>query len=161
LGFRFSPEALALLNIGREAMTDETPVLGPVTVTLPPEAAAEVAMVLQHILHNVPDDPRPDQAARAHWLGTAAVLLSDGLVGAMKAAGLSDELIARASGRIIVSAPEADAAQLTLADDPQNPANEVPHLERAPDWAADAADDPVPDPNVVDFPTPGGPPDAA
>jgi hypothetical protein len=154
----------------------ETPILGPVTVTFPPEAAAEVAMVLQHVLHNVPDNPRPDQLARAHWLGTAAVALSDALVQAMRDAGLSEELIARASGRIVMAAPEANAAQLTLADDPQNPHNEVPHLEAvpepsshpageaameaAPDWAADETEDPTPD-APVDFPSPGGPPDAA
>ena len=138
----------------------ETPVLGPITVTFVPEAAAEVAMVLQHVLHNVPSNPRPDQANRAHWLGVAAIALSNALVQAMRDAGLSDEMIARATGRIAASAPEANAAQLTLADDPQNPANEVPHLEAAPDWAADSTDAPTPD-APVDFPTPGGPPDAA
>lgn len=137
-------------------MSDQDiPIVGPVTVTLEPESAAEVAMVLQHILHNVPAEPRPDQAARAHWLGRAALVLSDGLVQAMRDAGLSDELIARASGRIAVSAPEQNAAQLALTPEPE------PEPEQAPDWAADVAEDPTPDPNVVDFPAPGGPPDAA
>jgi hypothetical protein len=151
----------------------ETPILGPVTVTFPPEAAAEVAMVLQHVLHNVPDNPRPDQLARAHWLGTAAVALSDALVQAMRDAGLSEELIARASGRIVMAAPEANAAQLTLADDPQNPANEVPPLEAVegePEGERSVYQGPHPldspsEPHnpspFVDFPSPGGPPDAA
>lgn len=144
-------------------MADEIPVIGPVTVTFQPEHAAELGMVLQHILHNIPDNPRPDQAARAHHLGEAALLLSDAFIRAMQEAGVDPALIERATGRIAASAPEANAAQLALVPDPPEPkpSDGTPEItQSAPDWAADATENPTPD-APVDFPTPGGPPDAA
>ena len=159
----------------------EIPVLGPVTVTFDPAAAAETAMVLQHILHNVPDNPREDQAMRAHNLGLAAMAVSGGLIKAMHDAGLSDEVIARASGQLY-RAPQEESAQMELSDeeaerqrmhaagreyDPDDypdtdgsPTGEEmtgPHPLDAPD--VDPAT--LPSADVMDFPTPGGPPDAA
>jgi hypothetical protein len=143
----------------------EIPVLGPVTVTFDPAAAAETAMVLQHILHNVPENPREDQAMRAHNLGLAAMAVSGGLIKAMHDAGLSDDVIARASGQLY-RAPQEEGAQMELTEaESVNPAGENaveadlvgPHPLDPPD--VDPATLPTAD--VVDFPTPGGPPDAA
>lgn len=145
-------------------MSEETPILGPVTVTFQPAAAAELAMVIQHVLHNVPEDPRPDQAARAHTLGEAAIALSNALVQAMHDAGLSDEMIARASGRIMLAAPEANAAQLTIAPEPEP--DEL--TESSPSGEEMTGPHPLDQPSEphnpsppVDFPAPGGPPNAA
>jgi hypothetical protein len=152
----------------------EIPVLGPVTVTWTAECAAEVAMVLQHILHNIPTNPRPDQAARAYTLGEAAIALSGALVQAMRDAGLSERMIARASGHLIQAVPENNA-QMELQEEARMMADEAranrgthAHDEPMPDdqevatpHPLDAPDEPHNPSPPVDFPTPGGPPDAA
>jgi hypothetical protein len=148
---------------------NEVPVLGPVTVTFSPEQAAELAMVVQHVLYNVPDNPRPDQSARAYTLGEAAIALSGALIKAMHDAGLSDELIARASGHLY-RAPQENAAQLELVQDmegktiqngeivPDDETTDYPEGVHPLDPPTDEPHNPSP---PVDFPTPGGPPSAA
>lgn len=95
----------------------EEPIIGPVTVVFEPHEAAELSMLYQHVLYSAPPKERlnEQQQRQLYWHGQAALKLSAALIQAMRDAGLSDEVIQRATGNMAL-APTQTAAQIELAD---------------------------------------------
>lgn len=147
-------------------MTDQTedPVMGPVTVVYAPEEAAELSMLLQHVLHNFVgvNDPRPDQINRANTLGSAAVKIGAGMIQAMKDAGIPDEMIQRAMGNLQMTPQQTQAVeevragmaeQLAQHAEANGNGEEIsPEAEPAAPHPLDQATEPTIESPGIDFP---------